>query len=152
MPPECQKHPDERSLDVEPIVMIGIGHVFRARDDEMLVVTEPDAVEHKGVEPVHHYPEGIGRQGTAPISLASVDVAHQQTQQNAKHNHGDYLFGIKDRSARAIAGIHQSQLVTPLNDGRRIVEDALDGVPWHQEHEQRENGARDEGFYQKGHL
>ena len=57
----AEKHADEGAFDVEPVVVVIGGHVFGAGNDEMLVVAEPEAVQHDSVEPVHYIPEGIGR-------------------------------------------------------------------------------------------
>ena len=100
------KHPDKRPFDVEPIIMVGGGHVFRAGDDEMLVVAEPEAVEHKSIEPVHHHPESVCCQCTAPEGLATVDITHQQTQQDPENHHGDNLLGVESGASRTVARIH----------------------------------------------
>ena len=62
---DAQKHADECSFDVEPIVVVGSGHVLRAWNDEMLVVAKPDTVQHQRVEPVHYHSEGVGCQSAA---------------------------------------------------------------------------------------
>ena len=113
----------------------------------MLVVAEPEAIEHQGIEPVHHHPKGVGCQRAAKEGRASVDVLDQQTQQHTEDHHGDNLLDVERHASWTVARVHQAQLVAPLDDGGRVVEDALDGVSRHQEHEQREQGARDEGFY-----
>ena len=59
---------------MEPVVVIGGGHILRAGNDEMLVVAKPEAVEHHGIEPVYHHSEGIGRQHAAQGGRASVDI------------------------------------------------------------------------------
>ena len=59
---EAEEHADQGAFDVEPLVVVGGRHVFGAGDDEALVVAEPKAIQHEGVEPVHHHPERVGGQ------------------------------------------------------------------------------------------
>ena len=110
----------------------------------MLVVAEPDAVQDQRIEPVDHHPQGIGGQGTAPECRAAVHILDQQPQQYAEDNHGRHFLDIKRYSTRLIARIHQSQLITTLDNGRRIVENDLNRIPGHQKNEQREYGAGNE--------
>ena len=126
-----EEHADEGAFDVEPVVVVGGGHVFGAGDDEMLVVAEPDAVEDEGVKPVDDAPEGVSRQRAAPEGAAAVDVAHEQPEQQAEGHEGGELLGVEARPAGPVAGIDEPELLAALDDGRRIVEDALDRVPRH---------------------
>ena len=136
---------------MEPVVVVIGGHVLGAGDDEVLVVAEPEAVQDDGIEPVYDHPEGVGGKGAAPEGAATIDITHQQAEEDAEDGHGDHLLDIEAHSPRPIAGIDQAELITPLDDGRRVVEDGLDGVPGHQELEQREQGARDEGLEEECH-
>ena len=56
---------------MKPIVVIGSGHVFSAGDDEVWVVTKPDTVQDKGIEPIHHIPQGIGSKDAGPERSAA---------------------------------------------------------------------------------
>ena len=136
---------------MKPVIMVVLHHVLRPFDYEMLVVAEPEAVQHDGVEPVHDIPEGISREETTPEGRAAVDVAYQKAQQHSENDQGGDLLRVEDRSARAVAFINEAQLPATLDDGRRIVEDRLHRVPGHQVDEQGEKGAGGEGFNKKGH-
>ena len=146
-----QHHADEGALDMEPVVVVGIHHVLRPFDHEMLVVAEPQAVQHESVEPVHDAPEGISREDPAPEGRAAVDVPDKEAQQNAEDDKGGDLLGIETGSTGTVGVIHETEGLAALDDGRGIVENALDGIPGHQEHEQREEGAGYEGFDEEGH-
>ncbi len=146
-----QYHTDEASLDVEPVVVVILHHVLCPLDHKMLVVAEPQAVQHNRVEPVHDTPEGVGREGTAPERSAAVYILHEEAKQHTEDEQGYDLFHIEGRSAGTVAVIYQAQGLAALDDGRGIVEDGLHRVPGHQEHEQREERAGGEGFEQEGH-
>lgn len=47
-----QQHTDEGSFDMEPVVVVGVGHVLRAWNNEVFVVAESDTIQHQRVEPV----------------------------------------------------------------------------------------------------
>ena len=147
-----QYHTDEASLDVEPVVVVILHHVLCPLDHEMLVVAEPQAVQHKGVEPVHDAPEGIGREGPAPERRAAVDILHEEAKQHTEDDKSYNLLRVEGRSAGTVAVVNQSEGLAALDDGRWIVEDGLHRVPGHQEHEQREERAGGEGFEQEGHV
>ncbi len=136
---------------MEPVVVVVLRHILRSLDHEMLVMAEPEAVQHDGVEPVHDIPEGIGREETAPEGRAAVDVPNQQAQQHAENDQGGEFFRVEDRSAGTVAVIDEAQLPATFDDRRGIVEDRLHRVPGHQEDEQGEKGAGGEGFEKKGH-
>ena len=146
-----QHHADEGTLDVEPVVVVILHHVLGPLDHEMRVVAEPQAVQHESVEPVHDAPEGISREGPAPEGRAAVDVPDKEAQQNAEDDKGGDLLGIETGSTGTVGVIHETEGLAALDDGRGIVEDALDGVPGHQEHEQREKRAGEQGFNEEGH-
>ena len=146
-----QHHADEGALDMEPVVVVGIHHVLRPLDHEMLVVAEPQAVQHESVEPVHDAPEGISREDPAPEGRAAVDIPDQEAQKHAEDHEGGDLLGIEARTAGTIGVIDQPQGLAALDDGRGIVEDALHRVPGHQEHEKREEGAGEQGFNEESH-
>ena len=146
-----QYHTDEASLDVEPVVVVILHHVLCPLDHEMLVVAEPQAVQHKGVEPVHDAPEGIGREGPAPERRAAVDILHEEAKQHTEDDKSYNLLRVEGRSAGTVAVVNQSEGLAALDDGRWIVEDGLHRIPGHQEHEQREERAGGEGFEQEGH-
>ena len=117
----------------------------------MPVVAEPDAVKDKRVEPVYDAPEGVGGQDSAPERGAAVDVAHQQAEQDPEDHESGNLLRVEARSSRTVAVVDKTEGPAALDDGRGIVEDALDGIPGYQEHEQREEHARDEGFDEEDH-
>ena len=146
-----QHHSYEGTLDMEPVVVVVLHHILGPLDHEMLVMAEPKAVQHEGVEPVHDAPEGIGRERPAPERRAAVDVLHEEAQQHAEDDKSHDLLRVEGRSAGTVAVIHQAQGLAALDDGRGIVEDGLHRVPGHQEHEQREERAGGEGFEQEGH-
>ena len=131
--------------------MVVLHHVLGPPNHEMLVMAEPQAVQHEGVEPVHDAPEGIGREGPAPERRAAVDVLHENAQQYAENDKSDNLLRVEGRSAGTVAVIHHPHGLAALDDGRWIVEDGLHRIPGHQEHEQREERAGYEGFEQEGH-
>ena len=133
------------------MVVVGGCHVLGAGDDEALVVAEPKAIQHEGVEPIHRHPEGVGGQGAAPERRAAIRVAHQQAQQDAKEEQGGNLFGVDGRAARLVACVDEAQLLAARDNGRGIIVDAFDRVPGEQEDEEREVRARDQGFDQEGH-
>ena len=85
------------------------------------------------------------------VISGTEDMTDQKPQQDAEYDHRRPLFDIKRHAARFIACIHKSQLITTSNDGGRIIENDFDRIPGHQEHEQREYGAGDDGFYQEYH-
>ena len=147
-----QYHTDETTLDMKPVVVVVLHHVLGPLDHEMRVVAEPQAVQHKGVEPVHDAPEGIGREGPAPERSAAVDILHEEAQQHAEDEQGNDLLRVEGRSAGTVAVVNQSEGLAALDDGRGIVEDGLHRVPGHQEHEQREERAGYDGFYNEGHI
>ena len=109
----------------------------------MLVVAEPEAVQDEGIEPVHDHPERVGRKGTTPEGVATIDITHQQSEEDAEEDHREHLLDIEAHSPGPVATVDQTELLTPLDDGRRVIEDGLDRVPGHQEHKQREQRARD---------
>ena len=146
-----QHHADEATLYVEPVVVVILHHVLGPLDHEMLVVAEPQAVQHEGVEPVHYAPEGIGREGPAPECSAAVDILHEKAKQHAEDEQGNDLLRIEGRSAGTVAVVNQTEGLAALDDGRGIVEDGLHRIPGHQEHEQSEKRAGGEGFEQEGH-
>ena len=117
----------------------------------MRVVTEPEAVQHDGVEPVHDIPEGIGREEPAPEGRAAVGVAHQQAQQHTENDQGGDFLRVEDRPAGTVAVIDEAQLPATFDNRRGIVEDRLHRVPGHQEDEQGEKGAGGEGFKKESH-
>ena len=137
---------------MEPVVVIIGHHVLSSGNHKMLVMTEPDAVQNQGVEPVHHAPESISRKRSAPKSSAAVHIPHQQSQKHAEHQHSRYLLDIESRPSWPVAGIHQPQFVAPFDNGRRIIEDGLYGIPGHQEHKEREQPARYDGLNEEGHT
>ncbi len=147
-----QYHSDEGALDMEPVVVVILHHVLGPLDHEMLVVAEPQAVQHEGVEPVHDAPEGIGREGPAPECSAAVDILHEKAKQHAEDEQSDDLLRIEGRSAGTVAVVNQTEGLAALDDGRGIVEDGLHRIPGHQEHEQSEKRAGGEGFEQEGHI
>ena len=136
---------------MEPVVVVVLRHILRSLDHEMRIVTEPEAVQHQGVEPVHDIPEGIGREDAAPEGRAAVDVFHQQTQKDAEDEKGRDLLRIEDRSAGTVALIYEAELAAALDDGRGIVEDHLHRIPGHQVDQQGEESAGREGFEEEGH-
>ena len=136
---------------MKPVVVVVLRHVFRPFDHEMLVMAEPEAVQHDGVEPVHDIPEGIGHEEPAPEGCAAVDVAYQKTQQHAENDQGGDFLRVEDRPAGTVAVIDEAQLPATFDDRRGIVEDRLHRVPGHQEDQQGEKGAGREGFEKKGH-
>ena len=131
--------------------MVVLHHVLGPPNHEMLVVAEPQAVQHDGVEPVHDAPEGIGREGSAPERSAIVDVFHEEAQQHAEDEQGYDLLRVEGRSAGTVAVVNQSEGLAALDDGRGIVEDGLHRIPGHQEHEKREERAGYEGFDPERH-
>lgn len=137
---------------MEPVVVVVSNHIFSAGDDEVLVVAEPDAVQYNGVEPIHHHPQGVRGKASAPERGTAIDIPHQQAQQHTEDGHGRQFLHIKTDSSRLIAGIHQSQLVATLYNGRRIIEDAFYRVSGHQEHEDREDREGYEGFDEESHI
>ena len=90
-------------------------------------------------------------QSPAPERRAAVDVLHEEAQQHAEDDKSHDLLRVEGRSAGTVAVIHQAQGLAALDDGRGIVEDGLHRVPGHQEHEQREERAGEQGFEQEGH-
>ncbi len=96
--------------------MVGIFHILRAWNDEVFVVAEPDTVKYERVEPVHHHPQGIGRQSPTHKSVTSVDIADKQSEQHPEHRHGDNFLGVEHRSAEEVACVDKTKLVTPLDD------------------------------------
>ena len=114
---------------MEPVVVVVLRHILRSLDHEMRIVTEPEAVQHDGVEPVHDIPEGISREETSPEGRAAVDVAYQKAQQHSENDQSGDLLRVEDRSARAVAVINEAQLPATLDDDRGIVEDRLHRVP-----------------------
>ena len=141
-----QHHADEGALDMEPVVVVVLHHVLGPLDHEMRVVAEPQAVQHKGVEPVHDAPEGIGREGPAPERSTSVDILDEEAQKHTEDDESDDFLRIKAWTSGTVAVVNQAEGLAALNDGRRIVEDGLHRVPGHQEHEQREECAGEQGF------
>lgn len=136
---------------MKPVVVVVLRHVFRPFDHEMLVMAEPEAVQHNSVEPVHYIPEGIGREESAPEGRTAVDISNQQSQQYAENDQGGDLLRVEDRSAGTVAIIHEAELAAALDDGRGIVEDCLHRVPGHQIDQQGKKGAGSDGFEEEGH-
>ena len=136
---------------MEPVVVVVLRHILRSLDHEMRIVTEPEAVQHDGVEPVHDIPEGIGRKEAVPEGRAAVGVANQQAQQHAENDQGGDFLRVEDRSAGTVAVIDEAQLPATFDDRRGIVEDSLHWVPGHQIDEQSKKGAGGEGFEEEGH-
>ena len=104
-----QYHSDEGALDMEPVVVVILHHVLGSLDHEMLVVTEPQAVENDGVEPVNDAPEGVGGEGPAPEGCTAVDVAHKQAQQHAEYDEGEDLLRIEAGTAGTVAIVHEAE-------------------------------------------
>ena len=115
-----QSHAHKATFYVEPIIVIVSGHIFRAGDNEMLVVAKPEAVHNKGIKPIHDTPESISCERSAPEGRAPVDIANKQTKQDSETEHGDKLLCIEDRAAGPIGIIHQAEGLAALNDGRRF--------------------------------
>ena len=90
---------------MKPIVVIGSSQVFSARDDEVWVVTEPDAVQDKGIEPVYNIPEGIGGKDSGPERGAAVDISHQESEEYPKDKKGREFLDVKHESSRLIGFI-----------------------------------------------
>lgn len=147
-----QEHPDEGPLNVEPVVVIIGNHIFRPGNYKVLVMAKPDAVQYNGVEPVYHHPQGVRGKASAPERGTAIDVSYQQAQQDAEDGHSCQFLRVEADTPRLVTGIHQSQLIATLNDGRRVVEYGLYRVPGHQEHHQRKQGAGYEGFKEKDHF
>lgn len=146
-----QEHPDEGPLYVEPVVVVVRDHILRAGNHTVLVVAEPDAIQHQCVEPVYNAPKGVCGETSAPERRAAVDIAYQQPQHDAEDGHGCNLLYVVGHASGPIGLIHQPQRLAALYNYRRIVVHHLYRVPGHQEHEKREDRAGYEGFYEKDH-
>ena len=136
---------------MEPVVVVVLRHILRSLDYEMRIVTEPEAVQHDCVEPVHYIPEGIGREEPAPEGRTAVDISNQKAQQHAENDQGVDFLRVEDRPAGTVAVIDEAQLPATFDDRRGIVEDRLHRVPGHQVDEQGEKGAGSDGFEEEGH-
>ena len=137
---------------MEPVVVVVLHHVLGPLDHEMSVVAEPQAVQHQRIEPVHDAPEGVGRECPAPEGRTSIDILDEKAQKHTEDDESDDFLRIKARSSGTVAVIDQTEGLATLNDGRRIVEDGLNRVPGHQEHEQREERTGEQGFEEEGHI
>lgn len=137
---------------MEPVVVVVLHHVLGPLDHEMPVVAEPQTVQHQCVEPVHDAPEGVGRECPAPEGRTSVDILDEEAKQHPEDDESDDFLRIKAWASGTVAVVDQAEGLAALNDGRRIVEDGLNRVPGHQEHEQREKCAGEQGFEEEGHI
>ena len=118
----------------------------------MPVVAEPQAVQHQCVEPVHDAPESVGRECPASEGRTSVDILDEEAKQHAEDDESDDFLRIKARTSGTVAVVDQAEGLAALDNGRRIIEDGLNRVPRHQEHEQREERAGEQGFEEEGHI
>ena len=92
-------------------------------------MTEPDAVQNKSIEPIHHIPESIGRQYSTPECFAMIDITNQQAQEHAKHKQRRYLFNIENNTSRLITIINQAEGFAAFDYSWRVIEYALYGIP-----------------------
>lgn len=120
---------------MEPVVVVFLRHVLGPLDHEMPVVAEPQTVQHKRVEPVHDAPESVGRECPAPEGRTSVDILDEKAQKHTEDDESDDFLRIKARTSGAVAVVDQAEGLAALDDGWRIIEDGLNRVPGHQEHE-----------------
>ena len=118
----------------------------------MLVVAEPQTVQHQRIEPVHDAPESVGSECPAPEGRTSVDILDEEAQKHTEDDQGNDLLRIEARSAGTVVVVDRAEGLAALNNSRRIIEDRLNRVPGHQEHEQREKRAGEQGFEKEGHI
>jgi hypothetical protein len=114
---------------MKPIVVIGSGHIFSARNDEVWVVTKPDTVQDKGIEPIHHIPQGIGSKDAGPERSAAVDIPHQEPEEYTEDKKGGEFLNVKNKSSRFVGFVDEPKSPAAFDYGRRIIEDGLDGIP-----------------------
>jgi hypothetical protein len=92
-------------------------------------MTEPDAIQDNGIEPVNNIPKCIGSYHATPECFAMIDITNQQAQKHTKHKQRRYLFNIENNTSRLITIINQSEGFAAFDYSWRVIEYALYGIP-----------------------